>query len=31
MTSIRVEPNLQVLAWAVKRAGVHLQRKFPAP
>ncbi|GIV56944.1 MAG: DNA-binding protein [Candidatus Kapaibacterium sp.] len=29
MTSIRVEPNLQVLAWAVKRAGAHLQRKFP--
>jgi Zn-dependent peptidase ImmA (M78 family) len=29
MTTIRVEPNLQVLAWAVKRAGAHLQRKFP--
>jgi Zn-dependent peptidase ImmA (M78 family) len=29
MATIRVEPNPQVLAWAVKRAGANLQHKFP--
>jgi Zn-dependent peptidase ImmA (M78 family) len=29
MTTIRVEPNPRVLAWAVERAGAELRSKFP--